>query len=583
MSRRNFDYFEDEMHYLHEAGKVFAAVHPDRAGYLNVDSLTDRDPYVERLFEGFAFLTGRIRERLDDELPQYTESLLRLLHPHFVKPVPSLSILEFRPRPGMLQQTTRLDPGTEVRSQPVGDERTMCRFRTAYAVDLQPITLRSARLEWPDSRTSRLTLRFQIDRGIELQKLDLGRLRLHFHAEPVTASLMHLYFTRHVDRVVFRAGEETMRLSGQEWVRPVGFARDEGVLSFSEHSFIGYRLLQEYLSFRPKFWFVDLLGLDRFEPPDGASEFEVELALDRSFPEQRAIKTENVRLYCTPIVNLFETDAEPIRVEHRASEYRVVGDVKRPRSVVAYDIQAVTGIEEATGKRHRYHPFLSFTHAENEDRFYTETARIGLTGIRETYLSVGGLGEAVTRLPVETLSVDVRCTNGDLPRESLQEGRIDQLAPGFPNVASFVNLTQPSRELQPPAEQHSQFFWKLISHLSLNQRSVARPEAFTALLRLYDWTGSDVNRRRIEGIRDVRWEPKEIVHRGGIIRGAAVTIEVQDDHFTDEGDLNLFGMVMSAFLSMYATMNSFVHLTLTSTPSGTQFQWEPAKGSQSIA
>src|SRR5690606_38985717 len=60
MSRR---YFEEEMRYLHEAGKAFAQAYPEQARYLNVDSVTDRDPYVERLFEGFAFLTGRIRER----------------------------------------------------------------------------------------------------------------------------------------------------------------------------------------------------------------------------------------------------------------------------------------------------------------------------------------------------------------------------------------------------------------------------------------------------------------------------------------------------------------------------------------
>ena len=70
-------YYQDEMRYLHEAGKAFAESHPEEGALLNVGSLTDRDPYVERLFEGFAFLTARIRERLDDELPQYTDGLLR--------------------------------------------------------------------------------------------------------------------------------------------------------------------------------------------------------------------------------------------------------------------------------------------------------------------------------------------------------------------------------------------------------------------------------------------------------------------------------------------------------------------------
>ena len=55
-------YFDAEMRYLREAGEEFARAHPDRAAALNLDKAGARDPYVERLFEGFAFLMGRLRE-----------------------------------------------------------------------------------------------------------------------------------------------------------------------------------------------------------------------------------------------------------------------------------------------------------------------------------------------------------------------------------------------------------------------------------------------------------------------------------------------------------------------------------------
>jgi type VI secretion system protein ImpG len=72
-------YYEAEMRYLREAGKEFAKAHPDRARMLNLDRVGDRDPYVERLYEGFAFLTGRLQQKLDDELPELTEGLVQ--HP----------------------------------------------------------------------------------------------------------------------------------------------------------------------------------------------------------------------------------------------------------------------------------------------------------------------------------------------------------------------------------------------------------------------------------------------------------------------------------------------------------------------
>src|ERR1700709_684459 len=97
-------YYEAEMRYLREAGKEFARAHPDRARMLNLDRIGDRDPYVERLFEGFSFLTGRLQQKLDDELPEPTEGLVSMLWPHYLRTIPSISILELTPALETLQQ-----------------------------------------------------------------------------------------------------------------------------------------------------------------------------------------------------------------------------------------------------------------------------------------------------------------------------------------------------------------------------------------------------------------------------------------------------------------------------------------------
>jgi len=60
-------YYDAEMRYLLEAGEEFARAHPEQAAMLNLDKAGARDPFVERLFEGFAFLMGRMREKLDDD------------------------------------------------------------------------------------------------------------------------------------------------------------------------------------------------------------------------------------------------------------------------------------------------------------------------------------------------------------------------------------------------------------------------------------------------------------------------------------------------------------------------------------
>lgn len=55
-------YYEDELAYLRDLGEAFGRANPAIAGLL---SRQETDPDVERLLEGFAFLTGRLRERLD--------------------------------------------------------------------------------------------------------------------------------------------------------------------------------------------------------------------------------------------------------------------------------------------------------------------------------------------------------------------------------------------------------------------------------------------------------------------------------------------------------------------------------------
>ena len=135
-----------------------------------------------------------------------------------------------------------------------------------------------------------------------------------------------------------------------------------------------------------------------------------------------------------------------------------------------------------------------------------------------------------------------------LPREALQEGMLNRLAPEHPDVVTPRNLTRPTLLLEPPGR--GRFLWELVSHLSFNHLTVASREALAGLLALYDWTRTDANARRLEGLKDVRWAHKEKLRGGAVLRGTEVTVEVQEGHFADEGDLCLFGMVLSRFLSL---------------------------------
>ena len=585
-------HYESELRYFREGGAAFAEAHPDQARMLRLDALEDRDPYVERLLEGMAFLSARVQERLDDDLPEYTQRLVGLLYPHFLTPFPSCCVLAFDPKPGLVQETVAVPRGAEVLTAPVGPERQPCRFQTTQDVRLHPLSVASVDLRYDADDTSRARIVFELAKGATLSALDLSRLRVHLHAESPVASTAHLLLTRHVVRTEIRTGSDLsphpgddgapqLVLPGQQAVLPAGLAPEDAILPHGDTLPSGLRLLQEMLLFRRKFWQVDFVGLAPLaEVHPDAEAFAVDLVFDRAYPEDRRLKREHVRLHCTPAVNLFDHDAEPTRAEHTWAEQRVVPSLRHRTSIEPYDVASVASVEQGTARRHTY--ARSFGLAADADRAYDVLRRAGSGAAHDLYLLLASPDLDAGAPVVETLSVGLRCTNGALPYEALQPGMVDRLAPSAPQFATVENLDRPSLIRRPPLDRHPDLLWALLAHWSFSHGSVATHQALTGLLDLYDWADTEASRRRRRGIRTVRWEPAETLHRGAIRRGAHVTVEVADGHFSDDGDLALFGLVLSEFLSLYATLNAFVHLTIETVPSGRTMTWTPDRGSRPL-
>src|SRR5512145_3142967 len=103
-------YYQDELTYLRDLGREFAREYPALAPLLGQSG---GDPDVERLLEGVAFLTGRIRQKLDDELPELITSIATLLFPQLTRPIPGTGILELTPLPNVLRERRVVQKGTE--------------------------------------------------------------------------------------------------------------------------------------------------------------------------------------------------------------------------------------------------------------------------------------------------------------------------------------------------------------------------------------------------------------------------------------------------------------------------------------
>lgn len=608
-------YFEREYNFLQIAGEEFAEKHQAIAGKLRLTERQRKDPFVERLMESFAFLAGRIHERLDDGMPEFTGGLLEQLFPQMLRPFPSCAILEGEAMSGAITQPVTIPRGSEVQT-PTGkykvkyrvsagpDEHTRAVekiepaefiFRTSDDLTIRPMKLRNVRLETRSDGTSALVLQIQPDRNVTYESLALDRLRLYLHgAESLKYPLLH-FLGRHVKRIEVnevRGGiidpvhHENFRVTipGLNDTFTAGESNGE-LLPYSRQSFKGYRLLQEYFAFPERFFFVDIEGLDSFQASEEGHAFEITIQFDRKLAIDDKPTTKNVFLHCTPIINLYDRPVEEVSVNRRMPEYYITPDLTRRKSREIYSVNRVTGIGESRLQQFQYIPVTSYDILDTYDpeyeykRFFSIVRREARADMAESFIRLFGPSMEEEDFPKETLSIEATLSNGFLPSKYLEVGSIIEPV-NFPGGIKVKNLTVPSEVL--PYPERKNFLWVLIAHLSLSYTTLAQTDTLKTVLSLYNWIPShnNPNKKRIEAITKVHPPGVKNLYRNrGLIRGIEFKIEIDGRSFEHgDGDIFLFGSVLNKFLSEYVTINSYVILTIIDTETRKEYTWEPNTG-----
>ncbi len=567
-------YYQDELAYLREMGRDFARVYPEAAHFVGESS---RDPDVERLVEGFAFLTARIRQKLEDELPEITHTLTETFFPHYLRPVPSFAIVQFEALPQAAREVRTLPRGVEMDSVPV--DGTPCRFRTAAGVRLQPLALEAVSLK--TDAPPHLRLRLRLPEGVELGKLELSTLRLYLAGDAAVSRALYLVLCRYLKRITAQpagSGGTTPVVLAGGGVRPAGFGPEESLFPFPAGSFPGFRLLLEYFCFPAKFMFVDVTGLEGLAAMGKVHAFDLTFELSRLPEVMPPVSTANLLLHCAPAANLFRHDADPIRLDLERVEYKVRPAGRNPDHYEVYTIDQVGGPVKGTAQVREYLPLFRFSRPPGgKSGYYRHRLALSLTGegsdVFVSPLPPESLEEASD---VETLSLELTCTNRQLPVQ-LKVGDISAATNSSPNYARFRNITRPTASIPPPVA--GDLHWKLLSHMALNYMSLVSVEALRSVLGLYhfrarvDRPSEQGLKLLLEGIRKASAGPLTRLFEGCPVRGLAVDLECEEDAFGGEGELYLFGALLNEFLAQYVTLNSFCRLSVKGLKYGEVHTW----------
>ena len=568
-------YFDAEMRYLREAGEEFARAHPDRAAALNLDKAGARDPYVERLFEGFAFLMGRLREKLDDDLPELTGGLVSMIWPHYLRTIPSLSIVEFTADWHELKEPLRIEKGFGILSQPIGEKRTRCHYTTTQPLTLLPLSLVRAGMSTEADGRSLIRLRFECSSLADWSRIDVSRVPLYLNADAPLACAMHEAFTLNVARMWLRMPDEGDRRPLDGYFSALGFGEDDGLWPEDGRSFRGYQLLLEYFTFREKFMFIDLRGLETVAFPAGLAWFEIDVVLAERWEHDFRFSEKQLRLHCVPVINLFPLESDPLTINSLQTEYPL-----RPMRVQDGHTEIYTVDSVISSHQQVYAPFSSFRHKggmmrhDAADYYYHTRVRRGPSGLYNTWLIVGGEAFDNHTVPEdESLSLTLTGTNGQLPRRALQSTVLDTVMKTTSASIAVRNLCAPTLPCYPPAQDR--FHWRVLSHLGSSFLSLMdNAEVLRGTLALYEWTDSEMNRRRLEAILDVKHRATERFAQGHLVRGVQIEVTLDSHGFAGRGDICLFGEMLSRFFALYTDIYLFNRLIIILQPTGERLEWE---------
>jgi len=582
MSEELLQYYNRELAYLRRQGAEFARAYPKVAGHLRVSEEAVEDPHVSRLLEGVAFLTAQIRQRLDGHFPELTDILMGTLYPDYQAPIPSMTVLQLE---HLSSQTHAVELNQGQSFETSVENTPNCRFSTPGRHHLAPITVTDAQFENSPfdaprpagASSAQSVIRLRLTGAISLQETDAPNLRFYLHGQTHQSHELYDLIMRTAQgfAMVPVNDRRQVRFFPADQILPVGFSPEEALVPYGQRSFDGYRLLVEHFLFPEKFLFAQLDGLKGQWPDTDEVDLYIYLG-EGSSEQEKSFVADHMRLWCVPVVNLFEDTLEPVRRDDAEHEYRLVS---RYQNADAFEVVGVDTVSLVNNDKVReLAPYYGLGHPrwQNEIGVYWHIKRRTADWAggqyepgTETHLTLVDkrfASQDTSALPRdEMLVIKAKCCNRNVPGSLPFGGGNPRFrAVAEPLIEKATALLAPTPTVRPDLGDASR--WQFIRQLSLEHFAGDDAlERLKAVLQLHDFRQTPESQALIDGIDSVsiRRAVARVgsgVHRG-ICQGSEILIEFSKPRYAGTS-IYLFSAVMDRFFAQFAQLNSFTRVRI---------------------
>ncbi|TDO95530.1 type VI secretion system baseplate subunit TssF [Marinomonas balearica] len=557
------EYFEAELRLLKEESQEFAKAYPEQAAMLSLSAVRDRDPYVERLLEGMAFLTSKIRERLDDSVPELSQSLLDQLAPSLCRPFPSHLVLEFSSS-NVSNSVVGLPKGTVISSQYKGPDDIKCHFQTTSDIELVPFQIQDIKATDVLGRGTKLVIELEKNVGVAWADIQVKRLPMFLNCDRSLAYVLYEALTN----ATAMYGLEINDRQGDAAISASRLSIDANTLPSYEQGHAAYNILFDYFNARDRFMFIELTNLDYSLLEDSAQRLTVTIQTDVFLPSTHKVDRQTFRLNSVSGINTFPAEAEPIKACSKLPDFLVSVDRECGSQASAYWISEVASRDLKTGSVTEYKSLHKLDYRSEQDSTFMAQLKRSSTGKWQHYISLAG----PQNMDEQTLSIGLTATNNNYPRKYLDVGDVCELPPEIEQSVSVRNISRPSKVMEPPSNHD--FGWQLVSMLSQNLTLLDSANKLRALLGLFDWSGLEENKNRILGIDGLTQTRQQRVKKGILFNIICFELTVSEAGFSSSADVYFFGSVLHAFFSAYADISERIETKITAVPSNKEWFWE---------
>lgn len=525
------NYFTTERELLKREMQKFAQKHPGQA--------IAADPYIDRLLEGVAYLTAKIHQRIDDEIPEISKSLLQQFCHRLLKPFPSTTIMQFQPL-NTLQTPLIINKNTTIQTSPRPDAN-QCKFSTIAPIIINPIELKTV----VTHKNHNTIIELILTPKTPLNTLDFSNFNLYINASLELATELHYALTTKTKAIVLEIAHKEIELDPQKTITTRYLHHPAIANIASQDLFAAAFILQEYFLFPEKLFFIGLNLPNDLNWPKTQQQIKFKINLQHQFTAQQP--TSNIfLLHCVPAINLFLATSEPIKINHQQTQYPITTD----QHTKIYQIKTHQDISD-------------FKYLETKKPYYQFSDHDG-----DYYVSLKNSNTFSTN----TLSFDLTCHNGNYPKQHIREHQLIKTTKDLSKQVTASNITHPTKIFDSPHNNNQQ--WQLIAQLSANIKSLSELENFKQILQTYEWSNFPQNQQKIAAITSTKITPKHQIHRGALTQLLEHELTITETNFTSDADIHLFGLVLHNFLLNYAPINHTVITKLITNISGTEFTWQ---------